>query len=116
MCICGRDGGRGRGGWDGDGDEGGVVDAVAVYFADVEVGLYGFYVGGGDVVGGAVDWGGGFCRLLGGWLDGFGGVGVWSGRVGLGQGGVGWGGSMGDGERMWMGRKLEYRTEGWKEA
>ncbi len=43
------------------------MDAVAVYFADVEVGLYGFYVGGGDVVGGAVDGGvGWFCGLWGG--------------------------------------------------
>lgn len=59
------------------------MDAVAVYFADVEVGLYGFYVGGGDVVGGAVDlWGGGFCGLGGrGWLDGLWWGGGWEGMV-----------------------------------
>lgn len=76
VWICGRDGGRDGGDcWIGDrnrdGDEGGVVDAVAVYFADVEVGLYGFYVGVGDVVGGAVDlWGGGFGGLWGGGVGG----------------------------------------------
>ena len=44
--------------------EGCVLDAVAVYFSDVEVGLNGFYVRGGDAVGGAVDDGWVFFRGL----------------------------------------------------
>jgi len=72
-CGCGRGSGKVRGRGGGDWDEGGVVDAVAVYFADVEIGFYGFYVGVGDVVGGAVDGGGWFCGLgfiglVRGWL------------------------------------------------
>ena len=37
------------------GVEGHVMNAVAVDFADVEIGLHFRYVGGGDAVGGAVD-------------------------------------------------------------
>jgi len=57
---------RGRGRWGGDGGvegggvEGRVLDAVAVYFADVEVCAYFGDFGGGDVVGGAPDAFGGF--------------------------------------------------------
>lgn len=42
----------------------GVVDAVAVYFADVEIGHYGFDVWVGDMVGGAPDAGGGFGGVI----------------------------------------------------
>lgn len=51
-------GGCGSGCW--DGDKGRVVNTVTVYLPDIKVGLYGLDVGRGDVVGGAVDAGGGF--------------------------------------------------------
>lgn len=48
---------KGGGGGVRGGREGRVLDAVAVDLADVEVGLHGGDVGGGDAVGGAPDYG-----------------------------------------------------------
>jgi len=65
--LVGVPGGWGRGG--GGGVEGRVADAVAVDFADVEVGADGAGVGGGDVVGGAPDFFAGGVVVLWRWVS-----------------------------------------------